>query len=461
MGKLETNFDWIGNTHFEGRPSHLEILDRLEAAIRSGELQSGDRLPAQRQLAAKLSVDLTTVTRAYAAARARGLVEGTVGRGTFVREQLTDTSALLADLVANDPPKLSEISVSAILAETAAAIAKDADVHALMSIRRYFARPTVNTQAAAWLRPFIGQVPGERILATPGAQASLAATLTVLCPPGATIIVDQLSHPGLLWLAAKFGWRLAPCAGDAEGMLPDALERLCATETPSALYVIPTHHNPTAATMSLERRQAIADVATRADLLIVEADPYSPFVQKPLPAIAALAPERTFYYSTLSKIFGAGFRLAYLVPPESWSAPIGESLRALSLGPTPLLGAIFSRWLEDGVAQKLIAATRAEVRARRAMAATLLPQAVGGPESAHVWIPLPSSRVSERMLLAARERGVAVATEEAFVVSHSSPSGLRLTLGNVPDRAKLDQALRIVAEIHEQSAPSPVPLPLL
>lgn len=455
MGKAETNFDWIISVRFDGRPSHVEILDRLEAAIRGGELQSGDRLPAQRQLAAQLDVDLTTVTRAYSAARARGLVEGTVGRGTFVCDNLGDSSALLADLATNDPPVPKEIGAAGLLAETAATLAKNSSFNSLMSLRRFFSSSSTNTQAVRWLEPFLGPIRGDRIITAPGAQPSLAAVLTMLCRPGDAIVTDQLTHRGLIWLAAKFGWRLVPCPGDGSGLLPEALERICATEHPVALYVIPTSHNPTAVTMPLERRRAIADIAKASDLWIVEADPYSPLMSSPPPAIASLAPEKTFYFSTLSKAFGAGFRIAYLVPPDGWSDPTFESLRALTLGPAPLMSAIFTRWLEDGLAQRVLEATRAEVRARRSMAAALLPQAQGGAESSHLWIPLPSSRVSERTLLVAQERGVALATEEGFIVDPNASPGIRLTLGGVAERSTLEQALRTVADILEQATPTP------
>ena len=75
-----SNARWLRRVDRGRRPIYLGVLHALEAAVAEGELQAGQQLPPQRALAAELGVDLTTVTRAYAAARARGLVEGTVGR---------------------------------------------------------------------------------------------------------------------------------------------------------------------------------------------------------------------------------------------------------------------------------------------------------------------------------------------------------------------------------------------
>src|SRR4051812_40314271 len=69
-------------------PRYLALADRIEADVESGRLRPGMQLPPQRTLAASLGVDFTTVTRAYAEARRRGLVRGHVGRGTFVREHV-------------------------------------------------------------------------------------------------------------------------------------------------------------------------------------------------------------------------------------------------------------------------------------------------------------------------------------------------------------------------------------
>ena len=74
-------------------PLYLAVADAIGQAIGRRELSAGDRLPPQRQLAIALQVDLTTITRAYAEARRRGLLDAQVGRGTFVRDAGEPTAA--------------------------------------------------------------------------------------------------------------------------------------------------------------------------------------------------------------------------------------------------------------------------------------------------------------------------------------------------------------------------------
>ena len=70
---------WLARLKRDDGPIYLGLVRALEAAIRAGDLQPGDRLPPQRTVAELLGIDFTTVTRAYSAARGRGLIEGAVG----------------------------------------------------------------------------------------------------------------------------------------------------------------------------------------------------------------------------------------------------------------------------------------------------------------------------------------------------------------------------------------------
>ena len=74
---------WLPRLAVHGGPRFLQIADVLQAAAVVGSLKPGDRLPPQRQLAAQLDVDLTTITRAYYEARRRNLLKGCGARGTY------------------------------------------------------------------------------------------------------------------------------------------------------------------------------------------------------------------------------------------------------------------------------------------------------------------------------------------------------------------------------------------
>ncbi|MET0295414.1 MAG: PLP-dependent aminotransferase family protein, partial [Phenylobacterium sp.] len=420
-----------------------------------GELQAGDRLPPQRLVADRLGVDLTTVTRAYGAARERGLLEGAVGRGSFVRTPPADEAGVV-DLTMNLPPPPQGVSLAQLLGDTAGAILRASDPAVLMSYHAEFGTRGQRTAGARWLSPALGEVAPERVLVAPGAQAGLAAILSALCRPGDAVVVDALTYPGMLSAARQLGLRLVGCPNDRNGMEPAALEAICARERAAVVYLIPTLQNPTAVTMPLRRRREIAAVTEAAGAWIVEDDPYSPLLDSAPPALAALAPDRTFHIATLAKCLSPGLRVAYLACPPEWTERIAAALRAIALMPAPLMVAVATRWINEGAARTLLGAVRAEARARRALAAQLLPQADGAAESIHVWLPLSQPQSAEHIRLRARERGLALVTAEDFAAGPDHPSGARISLGGAVTRTSLERALRAVGEVLAGGGPTRV-----
>ncbi len=87
--------DWISDVTESDKPHYLAIADAIETAIAAGRLAPGDKLPPQRRLAAELKVDFTTAARGYGEAARRGLINSTVGRGTFVLGRTHEAAATL------------------------------------------------------------------------------------------------------------------------------------------------------------------------------------------------------------------------------------------------------------------------------------------------------------------------------------------------------------------------------
>ena len=443
-----TTTPWLRRVDRADGPIYLALLRALEAAIAEGELQAGDQLPPQRAIAAELGVDFTTVTRAYTAARARGLVEGAVGRGTFVAGRAAEDEVGLVDLSMNLPPPPKGLSLGRLLKDAAQQVLERTDAQALMAYHPAGGSLGQRSAGASWLAPCLGEIDPARILVTPGAQPALAAVLGLLARPGDAVICEPLTFPGMRALAAHLGLRLVPCPVDAEGFLPEALARLCAETAPKAIYCIPTLQNPVATTMGPERRAQIAQVARAADVAILEDDAYGRLPAAPLPAIASFAPERTWHVATTAKALAPGLRIAFAVAPDAARAQsLAQALRATTLMAAPLSAAIVTAWIRDGTAEKLLAAVRAEAAERQAIARRILPGAGGGPEGIHLWLDLPGDWPAQRLHDAAQGRGLSLVGAEAFAVGDSRRNGLRLSLGGPAKQTVLEKALQAVADL--------------
>lgn len=448
MAKSQPSLPWLRGFREGAGPRYLQIVAMIEEAVRAGALRPGARLPPQRDLAVRLGVDLTTVTRAYTEARHRGLVDAMTGRGSFIAAR-PEASAFLLDLSMNIPPPPKGVRLADKLQEGLAEVLRRSDVDLLMSYHIGAGSLADRSAGGLWLEPLLGAVDPQRLIITPGAQPALAALLGLLARPGEAVAADRLTYPGLRAAARQQELRLQAVEGDAEGMRPEALEAALAASGARLLYLTPTIHNPTAVTLSATRREAIVRIARQRDIQIIEDDPYARLAgDAPAPA-AALAPERSFYIATLSKTLTPGLRTAFVVAPSvRQSEALVAALRGLILMPSPLMTALAVHWIRLGVAEELLEGVRREAADRQRAAAEILP-ATGQahPHGLHVWLPLPPHWDRHRLIEAARLEGLGVTPSDAFCIEGRAPDAVRVSLGGIPDRARLLAALRTLADI--------------
>ncbi len=164
-----------------------------------------------------------------------------------------------------------------------------------------------------------------QIIVTHGSQQALDLLAKILVDPGDVVVSESPAYLGAVQSLELFQPRFEVIPGDEHGMQVELLaERLAAGLRPKLVYVVPNFHNPSGATMSLERRRHLATLADQYDLLVVEDDPYGAirFAGEALPPVASFS-ERVVYLSTFSKIVAPGFRVGWMIgPPEvmSWVA---------------------------------------------------------------------------------------------------------------------------------------------
>jgi DNA-binding transcriptional MocR family regulator len=436
-----------------GKPVYLMIADAIAEDIAIGRLSAQQRLPPQRELAHSLAINFTTVARAYTEAQRRGLVDSTVGRGTFVcgRRRPALPRAIegkpVVDMTMNMPPEPDSAELLEAMQRGLATIGHD--LRDLMRYQEFGGSLDDREAGALWLRRRALTVDPDRVLVVPGAQCALLAILAMLAPPGSTLCCEDLTYPGLRALAGQLGIRLVGLPMDAEGIDAVAFAAACAQYAPKALYCNPTLLNPTAGTISASRRRALADVARHYNVPIVEDDAYG-FLPRESPApLATLAPDLTFYISGLAKSVGAGLRIAYLVAPDKQlAARLAASLRATTVMASPVTAALASRWIRDGTAGMALAAIRQETALRQKMAGRLLPSHsfAAAPGSFHLWITLPQPWSGTAFAAHMRSSGIGVVASSAFSVGRQPPEAVRVCLGGPQSRASIEHALALLGE---------------
>ncbi|MDY0872756.1 aminotransferase-like domain-containing protein [Dongia rigui] len=452
---------WLPDMRDDDGPLYLAIADRLAADLQAGRVSPGQQLPTQRALAEALGIDFTTVSRGYAEARRRGLIDATVGRGTFVRAPLRrDAAQSPIDMSMNLPPLSAATDIAGLVRDGMEAITGRADFGTLMTYRDSAGTAADRAAGGRWLQDRVGAVPLERLLIAGGTQLALTAILTTYAKSGDRILTEALTYPGFRAAAEHLGLRMEGIAMDDEGLLPDALDAACQSGRVKLLYCAPTLHNPTTATMSETRRQQIADVARRNGLTIIEDDSYGLLARNAPPALARLAPDITIYLGGLSKVLTPALRVTYMVVPDAWMAErLAGALRAVSQMTPPLMLALASHWILEGIATRLLSSLRDESVARQRLATGRLPRTSlkTAPEAYHLWLHLPEAWPRAAFVRHLQRQNIAVVASDAFAVTEQPPEAVRLCLGAATDRESLDLALTTVATTLTEPAGRPVP----
>ncbi|MCP3914899.1 MAG: PLP-dependent aminotransferase family protein [bacterium] len=439
-------------------PLYIAIADALERDIDAGRVHAGDRLPTHRQLAARLGVNVMTVTRGYAEAARRGLVEGEVGRGTFVRTTDRADVAFVPPQGGNGRPLIDfhfnvpagdpeQLDFEAALAE----LAREPQRAGLFDGYSAFGHERHRAVGARWISRTGLEVPADRVLVVGGAQHAMTLALSTLTSPGDPILCEALTYPGLKSLASVLHLRPHPVEIDAHGLVPESLEAAAKKHDARVVYCMPTVQNPTGVVMPQERRAAIAQVAREHELTLVEDDTYG-FLCESAPApLASHCPERTYFLTSTSKNIASGLRIGFLVAPDT-RAPVVERLAANVAATTwmaaPLMAELACRWIENGAADKMAAQKRAEGAARRElfMRSLELKHLPGAPTCTHVWYRLPEPWRPGDFTRLARSRGVALTPADAFVVGRDPvPNSVRVCLGTPPSREEAARGVRVLA----------------
>ena len=454
---------WKPNNLRLSSPKYQSIANALEADISCGRVMAGEQLPPQRELADQLSVNLSTISRAYRVAEERGLISGIVGKGTFVSTDVSINPEMIpidklphkqielgvvSPLAALDPdlrPRLIQLSTS----QNLAAYSKYTEPCGLAEHLEV---------GAHWAGRFGLSITPENVLVTAGAQHALTCAFMACFKQGSRIAVDSLSYPGMKTLATMMNIRLIPIMMDERGMMPDGLNAACKRHAIEGIYLMPGCQNPTATTMGKKRREEITTLIKKHRLLLIEDDAYYFTAGNPLPALSASLPESSIFIANFSKILFSGLRTAFVfTSPQIKERLTRAVLNTIWMAPS-LNTAILCDVIEDGTIDTVIARKREEARARNSILSSLLPFHTKIQPSLRFfhWYKVPEPWTAIMFESYARKRGVNIFCGEKFAVGNQSMGQyVRLAITSPQTRQDLTMALAILKDILSLDCPRP------
>ncbi len=446
----------IGSTD---QPLYMAIVKALEDDVHNGRLQNETKLPTHRELADRLSIAIGTVTRAYAEAEQRGLIRSEGRRGTFVGSPRTGRS-ILATIAARPPMGIDlsknhpVYSLDPDLPTALKRLARSRNAHTLLEYPPAAGLRRHRECGARWLSSLGFETEADSVFLTSGAQHALSVILSAETKHGDSIAVERYTYTGIRALAEQMNLQVIGIQSDESGMIPEALEAACRHRRIRTLYCNPSLQNPTNIIWPMNRRREIAAIAEKHGITVIEDEIMRPLLCDHPGYISSIIPEQSYLTVSASKSIAAGLRIGFVVAPSRSHRKMIEGLNASCLGVTPLVGELFSLWLEDGTAERIIAERKVDTRRRQEVAA----EALSGlsirnhPASYHIWLDLPEGWASMQLAMEAQLRGVVIAPGEAFAVDQKSPvTEVRLSVIVPHTLELLRNGLRTVAGILQGS----------
>lgn len=438
-------------------PKYQRVVDAIRKSIRSGHLGPGDKLPPVRELAWSLSITPGTVARAYTILTDAGEVVAEVGRGTFVAQPKVDddSAPIEIDGVPHGTdgkftdfnlmsPALPNVGQARLIRSLMMEIANDPP-SGLMHYPNRAAFAPAREAVVQWLTGTpLGPLDPDDVVLSHGGQNGLSLVLqSVLRGPAPVILVEELAYAGFRRAADLLRAKVVSVPMDKDGIIPHELERLARLHAAQVLCTSPEVHNPTCHFTPVHRREAIADVARRCDLQILEDDCYRMGATR-APSYRMLANERGWYVSSISKTITPSLRIGFAIAPHGQGASLRRSAEhgffGLAMPLADLTTLLLNHPKSDRLVQDVVAYMRPYIRT----AVNILGQYdLGWREDVpFFWLPLPAGWRASAFCQAAEAQDIKIKPAEDFVGREAhAPHAVRISVNAQMPLERFEEAV--------------------
>ena len=212
-----------------------------------------------------------------------------------------------------------------------------------------FGLPTLRAAVARMLSVSGVPTDAEQILITGGGQQAIHLLVDQLAGPEGVVAIEDPTYIGALDAIRAVGACTVPVPVGPDGIRIDVLTRSLGSVSPAFLYVVPTFHNPTGAVMPDANRRALAELAIRRDLIVVEdLAPETTVSRRMLPPIATYAPRQVITIGSLSKGGWGGLRIGWIRAEPRLITRLAARKATFDHGSPTLTQAIAVRMLARG-----------------------------------------------------------------------------------------------------------------
>ena len=473
------------------KPIYLQIRDRISRLIKSGALQTGERLPSIRSLAEKLQVNKLTILEAYSILEADGVVFARQGSGYFINQKnllssnMKSTFAPAQNVIIPDGVGSSffEIHVSTIKAQNQAGMinlsyglprppqdigligrrALNKSVDNLFAYDLPQGNLTLRRQVAQMLVQKGLEVTSENLIITNGSEQALSLAMNYYLQRDDWVIVEAPTYHGAIALLENIGAKIIGIPMNAEGMNLELLEKYLESHRPKLIYTISTLHNPTAITTTQSHRQQLLALAEKYQCPILEDNAYeglnfdieteNELESVPPPIKAIDKQDLVNYIGTFSKTLIPGLRVGYIVVTGDQYQALLEQKLLNDVHTSNFFQAIVSEYLASGHYRR----HRKKLQSENLLSLNIMLQAMERyfPEEAKwtvpqgglfLWVQLPEKISIAEIRSQAVKENVLFASGSAFFPNKQGYPAMRLSFSNVSE-SEIDLSVSILGRL--------------
>ena len=296
----------------------------------------------------------------------------------------------------------------------------------------------------------------ENIIITQGSQQGLDLISKLFLDKGDAVFTETPTYLGALQSFQLFQANIFAIPSDEKGIQVDELKKRLETQKPKLLYLMPNFQNPTGASIPMDRRYRLLEIAGKHDFMLIEDDPYGEliFEGEKLSSLLSLAQSKNFIYmSSFSKTIAPGFRVAYVIADKEIIKKFAIVKQGTDLHTNTFGQFIVNEYLENGNYQGHISLLKRTYKERRDCMLSAMEKYF--PKSAKwnkpaggmfIWALLQEGYDAREILMRCIEKDVAFVPGQEFFPDGSGKNTMRLNFSNAAAE-NIEEGIRRIGEV--------------
>ncbi|NLW17745.1 MAG: PLP-dependent aminotransferase family protein [Firmicutes bacterium] len=313
---------------------------------------------------------------------------------------------------------------------------------------------------ASWVSKKGIEATPEEVIILSGSQQGIDLSGKMMLNPGDRVAVEAPTYLAAINIYKMYEAEFVTAPNDPVGLDIEALETVIVKEKPKLLYLVPTFQNPTGRTLPIERRQALAQLLTRHEIVLVEDDPYSElsYEGEPVPAVMGMdTTGQAMYLGSFSKLIAPGLRVGFAVARSDIFRKLVLGKQTTDTHASLLAQALVHEFCSRGYLEEHLKRIRAMYDAQRLKMKEVIelymPKNIqwSQPEGGmFFWGVLPEGVDAKKLMAEAiQEKRVAFIAGDSFFADGTGQNTLRLNFSN-SSVEQIEKGIKALAEVFKK-----------